>query len=49
MCLSRKSSQDSEKSCQSSVHSLSEQSENNQERDWGEEDSSADTKAKPKK
>ncbi|XP_065506664.1 lethal(3)malignant brain tumor-like protein 3 isoform X2 [Caloenas nicobarica] len=46
---SRKSSQDSEKSCQSSVHSLSEQSENNQERDWGEEDSSADIKAKPKK
>ncbi|KAM6045289.1 lethal(3)malignant brain tumor-like protein 4 isoform 2-T2 [Chlamydotis macqueenii] len=46
---SRKSAQDSEKSCQSSVHSLSEQSENNQERDWVEEDSSADIKAKPKK
>nr|XP_021153212.1 lethal(3)malignant brain tumor-like protein 4 isoform X3 [Columba livia] len=43
-----KSPQDSEKSCPSSVHSLSEQLENNQERDWGEEDSSADIKAKPK-
>ncbi|KAM6043745.1 lethal(3)malignant brain tumor-like protein 4 isoform 3-T3 [Theristicus caerulescens] len=46
---SRKSAQDSEKSCQSSVHSLSEQSENNHERDWVEEDSSADIKANPKK
>ncbi|XP_061870516.1 lethal(3)malignant brain tumor-like protein 3 isoform X2 [Colius striatus] len=46
---SRKSAQDSEKSCQSSVHSLSEQSENSQERYWAEEDSSADIKAKQKK
>ncbi|KAM4656511.1 lethal(3)malignant brain tumor-like protein 3 isoform 5-T6 [Amazona ochrocephala] len=46
---SRRSAQDSEKSCQSSVHSLSEQSESNQERDWGEEDSFADIKAKQKK
>nr|XP_009666074.1 PREDICTED: lethal(3)malignant brain tumor-like protein 4 isoform X2 [Struthio camelus australis] len=46
---SRKSAQGSEKSCQSSLHSLSEQSENNQERDWVEEESSAAIKAKPKK
>ncbi|XP_061216618.1 lethal(3)malignant brain tumor-like protein 3 isoform X4 [Neopsephotus bourkii] len=44
-----RSAQDSEKSCQSSIHSLSEQSESNQERDWGEEDSFADIKAKQKK
>ncbi|KAJ7424601.1 hypothetical protein WISP_27916 [Willisornis vidua] len=45
---SRKSAADSEKWCQSSVHTPSEQSENTQERDWGEEDSSADIKAAPK-
>ncbi|KAM6239864.1 lethal(3)malignant brain tumor-like protein 4 isoform 3-T4 [Porphyrio hochstetteri] len=46
---SRRPAQGSEKSCQSSVQSLSEQSEKNQERAWVEEDSSADIKAKPKK
>ncbi|XP_067386831.1 lethal(3)malignant brain tumor-like protein 3 [Emydura macquarii macquarii] len=46
---SRKSSiQDSERSGRSSVHSLSEQSENSQEKDWMEEESSADTNPKPK-
>ncbi|XP_008167129.1 lethal(3)malignant brain tumor-like protein 4 isoform X1 [Chrysemys picta bellii] len=46
----RKSSmQDSERSGRSSVHSLSEQSENSQEKHWIEEESSADTLAKPKK
>ncbi|XP_032565653.1 lethal(3)malignant brain tumor-like protein 4 isoform X3 [Chiroxiphia lanceolata] len=43
-----KAAPDSEKWCQSSVHTPSEQSENSQERDWGEEDSSADIKATPK-
>lgn len=47
---SRKSSmQDSERSGRSSVHSLSEQSENSQEKDLMEEESSADTIARPKK
>ncbi|XP_019367694.1 PREDICTED: lethal(3)malignant brain tumor-like protein 4 isoform X2 [Gavialis gangeticus] len=45
--LSRKSSvQDAERSGRSSVHSLSEQSENSQAKDWMEEQSSADTKVK---
>nr|XP_006112070.1 lethal(3)malignant brain tumor-like protein 3 isoform X1 [Pelodiscus sinensis]XP_006112071.1 lethal(3)malignant brain tumor-like protein 3 isoform X1 [Pelodiscus sinensis]XP_006112073.1 lethal(3)malignant brain tumor-like protein 3 isoform X1 [Pelodiscus sinensis]XP_025043592.1 lethal(3)malignant brain tumor-like protein 3 isoform X1 [Pelodiscus sinensis]XP_025043596.1 lethal(3)malignant brain tumor-like protein 3 isoform X1 [Pelodiscus sinensis] len=47
---SRKSStRDSERSRRSSVHSLSEQSENSQEKDWMEDESSADTNANPKK
>ncbi|XP_074782318.1 lethal(3)malignant brain tumor-like protein 4 isoform X1 [Athene noctua] len=45
----RKSAQDSEKWYQNSVHSLSEQSEDNQEKGWIEEDSYADINAKPKK
>ncbi|XP_068892233.1 lethal(3)malignant brain tumor-like protein 4 isoform X6 [Aphelocoma coerulescens] len=45
---SRKSASDSEKWCQSSIHTPSEQSENSQEKDWGEENSSADIKATPK-
>nr|XP_013810402.1 PREDICTED: lethal(3)malignant brain tumor-like protein 4 [Apteryx mantelli mantelli] len=46
---SRKSAQGSEKSCQSSLPSLSEQSENSQERDCVEEESSAAIQTKPKK
>ncbi|XP_031988091.1 lethal(3)malignant brain tumor-like protein 4 isoform X4 [Corvus moneduloides] len=45
---SRKSASDSEKWCQSSIHTPSEQLENSQEKDWGEENSSADIKATPK-
>nr|XP_025952436.1 lethal(3)malignant brain tumor-like protein 4 isoform X2 [Dromaius novaehollandiae] len=47
--LSRKSAQGGEKSCQSSLQSLSEQSGNSQEKDSVEEESSAASKAKPKK
>ncbi|XP_040507944.1 lethal(3)malignant brain tumor-like protein 3 isoform X5 [Gallus gallus] len=46
---SRKSAQDSEKSCQSSVQSPSEQSESNEAKDWVEEKPSENIKAKPKK
>ncbi|KAI1231311.1 hypothetical protein IHE44_0008253 [Lamprotornis superbus] len=45
---SRKFAPDSEKWSQSSIHTPSEQSENCQERGWGDEDSSADIKATPK-
>ncbi|XP_041877860.1 lethal(3)malignant brain tumor-like protein 4 isoform X4 [Corvus kubaryi] len=45
---SRKSASDSEKWCQSNIHTPSEQLENSQEKDWGEENSSADIKATPK-
>lgn len=48
ICLFRKSAPNSEKWCESSIHTPSEQSENSQERGWGDEDSSADLKATPK-
>ncbi|XP_029427160.1 lethal(3)malignant brain tumor-like protein 3 isoform X2 [Rhinatrema bivittatum] len=48
--LSKKSSMaDGERSGRSSVHSLSEQSENSQDKDWPEEESSVDSKLKPRK
>ncbi|XP_032936464.1 lethal(3)malignant brain tumor-like protein 4 isoform X3 [Catharus ustulatus] len=45
---SRKSAPNSEKWCESSIHTPSEQSENSQERGWGDEDSSADLRATAK-